>query len=154
MITLKSLLENQEISVRTFNACGGSDIHTIEDVANFYLKKKSFKYIRNCGEKSIKELEEIYHTYKDISVLKVVSTVELEIEIYKTVSLVNKLTRLQREVVNSYIKSCTGSLKARANNALHLFLENNFSVKNFSKAGLLDNFFDFYEIKNIGKTTV
>ena len=55
-ISFEKFAANEDLSVRAYNVCYNASINTIQDLLNFYLKKKTFKKIRNCGTNTNIEL--------------------------------------------------------------------------------------------------
>lgn len=62
-IRLHELRETGEISVRSYNVCGRAKIITVQDMHEYLLKNEDFINIKNCGQKSNKELLGIYRQY-------------------------------------------------------------------------------------------
>lgn len=145
-MTIVKIYKNKEMSVRSYNVCIDNDIYNVEELIEYYLANKSFKKLRNCGEKSNLELTTIC---KKFSVNK--TTIVLEDKSKKT--LLN-LTRLQRDVINSFIMVNFNSLSIRSKNALSYYLDKNFSFRNFADKILLNDEFHLEKIKNIGKASI
>lgn len=55
--TIKELLAEKLISVRTYNVCYSNKLFTVEEIKKFHDKTPdSFLKLRNCGRKSTLEL--------------------------------------------------------------------------------------------------
>ena len=54
--TLECRLEDTELSVRIINCCGAMDIYTLAELAQ--LTAEDVLKFRNCGKKSVKEIED------------------------------------------------------------------------------------------------
>lgn len=68
--------------------------------------------------------------------------------------ILSNLTRIQREVINSYILVNANSLSVRSKNAISQFLKQNFSVRNFAEKILLNRNFHILNIDNVGKKSI
>lgn len=76
--TIKELLAENFISVRTYNVCDSNNLYTVEEIKNFHdTNTDSFLRLRNCGRKSTLELRSVI---KDImpEVIKVDKDVEAD----------------------------------------------------------------------------
>lgn len=56
------------ISQRTINCCSSYRLYIISDLIEYKLTNKDFKSIRNCGKKSIQEIEDLIKSYEAASV--------------------------------------------------------------------------------------
>lgn len=150
-MTIDEIYKKEEISVRSYHVCKYNELHSVSDLKKYYYKNKSFEKLRNCGRKSNEELIDICNKYQGEYLEK------QEVEIKNENPLKNiilNLTRVQREVVNSFIFVNTNSLTVRSKNAISLHLKNNLKVKNFAEKILLAENFDVKNIKNIGAKCV
>jgi hypothetical protein len=150
-MTIDEIYKKEEISVRSYHVCKYNELHSVSDLKKYYYKNKSFEKLRNCGRKSNEELIDICNKYQGEYLEK------QEVEIKKENPLKNiilNLTRVQREIVNSFIFVNTNSLTVRSKNAISLHLKNNLKVKNFAEKILLAENFDVNNIKNIGAKCV
>jgi hypothetical protein len=64
-MTIDKIYSNGNLSVRSYHACKYNAIETIEDLKNYFSKNKTFKKLRNCGEKSNTELIQLCHKFPD-----------------------------------------------------------------------------------------
>ncbi|AQX08396.1 hypothetical protein [Elizabethkingia ursingii] len=149
-MTIDEIYKNTDISVRSYNLCRYNNLNSLEKLLKYYNKHKSFKNLRNCGRKSNEELIEVCEKYLIISYKNEGENIE-EIPIEE---LLSKLTRIQREVINSFILVNTNSLSVRSKNAISQFLDDNFSVRNFVEKILLDKGFKVVSIDNVGQKSI
>lgn len=149
-MTIDEIYKNEEISVRSYNVCRYNGLDTIGKLKEYYLKNHSFDNLRNCGRKSNEELIKICEKYEPLILS---STIEQNIP-NPLEEIVSNLTRIQREVINSFILVNTNSLSVRSKNAITQFLKYNFSVRNFTKKILLDKHFKVADIENVGQKSI
>jgi hypothetical protein len=140
-----------DISVRSYNVCKYNNLNTVKDLREYYYKHKSFSKLRNCGRKSDEELIEI--CYKDK--FEHLGNQETEIKIKNSLEIIIlELTRVQREVINSFILVNTNNLSVRSKNAIMLYLRKNLKIKNFTERILLSDNFNVNNINNVGAKCV
>lgn len=150
-MTIDEIYKKKEISVRSYNVCKYNELHSVSDLKKYYYKNKSFEKLRNCGRKSNEELIEICNKYPD----DYFDNKEIEAKKENPLkSIISNLTRVQREVINSFIFVNTNSLSVRSKNAISLHLKNNLKVKNFTEKVLLSESFNVQNIKNVGAKCV
>lgn len=135
------------ISSRTFNICKYNNIKTVDEVIKYYLTKKNFFILRNCGKKSNEELIDVVNLYIDEYSKKIESNISNEHSLNEDI---NKATRLQREVINRFILEHTEQLSKRSSNALLTYLNGNLKIKNFAENFFSTNVFNIQSINNIG----
>lgn len=155
-MTIEDIYNNKKISVRTYNICKSNDLNTISEIKDYYFKNRSFEKLQNCGRKSNMELIGICIRYMSESPEKENSNQD-NLEENKKDSFkktIDSLTRVQREVINSFIIVNTETLKARSKNAIKLFLRHNLKIKNFANRILLSKDFEVSKIKNIGARSI
>jgi hypothetical protein len=151
-MTIDEIYKNEPLSVRSYHVCKHNGLETLGDVIKYYQVNKSFDKLRNCGRKSNKELTELYSKYKNIDfVFQEIFPVKRE---NKFEIIVSELSRIQREVINSFIQINTNSLSNRSQNGIKCFLENNLKIRNFAHKILLDDTFAVKKIRNIGAGSV
>lgn len=149
-MTIDEIFDNEEISVRSYNVCRYNGLDSIDKLKEYYLKNSSFENLRNCGRRSSEELIEVckkYLTTNADNTTEQTNKNPLE-------EILANLTRIQREVINSFILVNVNSLSVRSKNALSKFLEGNFSIRNFSEKILLNKKFTIANIENIGKGSI
>lgn len=147
-MTIDEIYRNTDISIRSYNLCKYNNLISLEKLLDYYNIHKSFEQLRNCGKKSNEELIEIcekclMRSYIDEDAKKMPID-----EIFLN------LTRIQREVINSFILVNTNSLSVRSKNAIAQFLNGNFSVRNFAEKILLNKRFIVSRIDNVGKKSI
>jgi len=146
-MTIDEIYRKEEISVRSYHVCKYNNLNSIKNLKEYYYKHKSFSKLRNCGRKSNEELIEICNKFQ-------VEYFEgLEIEIKKgnpLKTIISELTRVQREVINSFILVNTNSLSIRSRNAILHYLNKNLKIKNFADFFLFPDNFTVKNIRNIG----
>lgn len=150
-MTLDEIYRKEEISVRSYHVCKYNNLNSVKDLKEYYYKNKSFDKLRNCGRKSNEELIEICSKFQEVY------SKNQEFEIKKEnplKTIILELTRVQREVINSFILVNTNSLSVRSKNAISLHLKGNLSIKNFAEKILLSNNFTVNNIKNIGAKSI
>jgi hypothetical protein len=150
-MTIDEIYKKEEISVRSYHVCKYNELHSVSDLKNYYYKNKSFEKLRNCGRKSNEELIDICNKYQE----EYIENRETETKKENSLkTIISELTRVQREVINSFIFVNTNSLSVRSKNAISLHLKNNLKVKSFTEKILLSESFNVQNIKNIGAKCV
>lgn len=150
-MTIDEIYKKEEISVRSYHVCKYNELHSVSDLKKYYYKNKSFDKLRNCGRKSNEELIDICNKYQDEYIENRETETKKENPL-KTIT--SELTRVQREVINSFIYVNTNSLSVRSKNAISLHLKNNLKVKSFTEKILLSESFNVQNIKNVGAKCV
>ncbi len=122
---ISELLENNRISLRTYNVCMEQRWFSSEDIRNHYNKNKNFEGIKNCGKRSAEELMRI-------SSLDFLEKVKEEDLLNKQLlASFKKLTPPQKEIIESYIKMLTANLSPRLKNTLDLYFIQGISLQAF-----------------------
>src|SRR5690606_36121989 len=149
-MTIDEIYKNKKLSVRSYNLCRNNGLDSMEKLLEYYSKNRSFLYLRNCGRKSNEELIEVCKKFK--------TTDSDNINIHSSKNpleeILANLTRIQREVINSFILVNANSLSVRSKNAISQFLKYNFSVRNFAEKILLNRNFHILNIDNVGKKSI
>ena len=65
LMTIEQLLKSRKISIRAFNVCSDTELYHISDLKTYFYKFKSFHRLKNCGNKTCKELELVVANYSD-----------------------------------------------------------------------------------------
>ena len=118
-------VENNRISLRTYNVCMEQRWFSSEDIRNYYNKNKNFEGIKNCGKRSAEELMRI-------SSLDFLEKVKEEDLLNKQLlASFKKLTPPQKEIIESYIKMLTANLSPRLKNTLDLYFIQGISLQAF-----------------------
>lgn len=150
-MTIEEIYYSENISVRSFNVCNGNDLKDLTAILNYYRENKTFDNLRNCGKKSNEELSVLCLKYIDKETFD-------HSEIPKTenpfISIISNLTRIQREIINSYIEISFNKLSNRTKNALTTFLNGNLKIRNINEKILTNATFDAYKIQNIGNKSI
>lgn len=133
------------MSARSHHVCIDNEIETIIDLKIYFLKHKTFTKLRNCGEKSNLELIRLCNKYHDVSIPEIIITSKKALT-----NKIQKLNRLQRQVVNQYIKITTSNLKARSRNAIMSYVGEALRINDFLINIFDRNDFQISKIKNIG----
>lgn len=149
-MTIEEIFKKKEISVRSYNVCYYNKLLTLNDIKEFYNKNKSFEKLKNCGRKTNEELIDICNKYQN----DYIEIQELKAINEKPQAEITNLTRVQREVINSFIIINTNSLSTRSKNAISLYFDNNLKVKNFIDKVLLSESFCVQKIKNVGNKCI
>ncbi|MGY0407614.1 MAG: sigma factor-like helix-turn-helix DNA-binding protein [Polaribacter sp.] len=150
-MTIDEIYKKKEISVRSYHVCKYNNLNSVKDLKEYYFKLKSFDNLPNCGRRSNEELIEICNKYKEEYLEK------QELNNKKGSSLktiIPKLTRIQREAINSFILVNTNDLSVRSKNAIMIHLKKNLNIKNFAEKRLLSDSFNVRYIKSIGTKCV
>ncbi|WP_024482375.1 hypothetical protein [Cellulophaga baltica] len=143
---IDKIYDRNDISVRAYHICKSNNLNTIKALKIYYDQFKSFSKLKNCGVKSNLELIEFCETY-DIEDLNHSDDYDEESLIQARLS---KLTRLHREVINSFIFVFTNELSVRSKNAVLKYVDGNLRIKNFCEKILLNKGFNIKKLKNIG----
>jgi len=150
-MTIDEIYRKEKLSIRSYHACKYNEIHTIYDLIKYFKKNKTFTKFRNCGRKSNEELIDLCYKFQG----QYSEGEELEIKKEKPLKkIISELTRVQREVINSFILVNTNSLSVRSKNAIVLHLKKNLKIKNFAEKILLSDSFNVKYIKNVGAKCV
>jgi len=150
-MTIDEIYRKEKISVRSYHVCKYNNLNSVKDLKEYFYKHKSFDKLRNCGRKSNEELIEICNKFQG----EYLENQELETKRENPLkSIILELTRVQREVINSFILVNTNSLTVRSKNGILLHLKNNLKIKNFAEKILLSKNFTIKNIRNIGAKCV
>lgn len=149
-MTIDEIYKNEEISVRSYNVCRYNGLDSVDKLIEYYLTNSSFEKLRNCGRKSNEELIEVCKKYQTTNTdITTEQTNKIPLK-----EILSNLTRIQREVINSFILVNANSLSVRSKNAISQFLKHNFNVRNFAEKLLLNKDFKIANIENVGKKTI
>jgi len=143
---IEELFNQGKLSVRSYNVCKSNELDTVAELKEFYQNYKSFDKLKNCGQKSNDELLGIINNFKEIHE----ELTNLQQDSYSLRTIVKNLSRIQREVLNSFILLNTNKLSVRPKNAINLYLNGNFKILYFAEKIFLSNEFNINKIKNIG----
>jgi len=147
-MTIDEIYRNGEISLKSYNVCKYNELHSVRDLKTYLYEKKGLKKIqKRCKE----ELIEVCINYQGISTENRVSEAQ---KINSLKQIVSELTRIQREVINSFILVNTNSLSVRVKNAIYSYLEDNLKIKNFAEKIFISGNFVINDIKNVGSKSI
>lgn len=146
--SLKKLFLCEDLSVRSYNVCIQANLKDASAIVLFFLEHGSFCGIRNCGQKSNKELVELSIKYKPI-----INSERTICETHTENSITEKLQNLtirQRNILNNTIDSQYRQLSVRSSNALNSYLNSNISTTGLIKL-LSDVNLEIIELPNVGE---
>ena len=150
-MTLDDIYYNKEISNRSFNVCYNNNLKELSLILEYYRENGSFENLRNCGRKSNEELTALCLKYNGLDSNSITENSGQEKQL---ISIVTNFTRTQREIVNSFIEINANNLSNRSKNAITSFLNGNLKIRNISERILINERFNFHDIKNVGEKTV
>jgi len=149
-MTIDEIYKKGNLSIRSYHVCKYNDIETILDLKKYFIKYKSFVKFRNCGRKSDEELIKLCNSYYLDGVDLFDNEIQEKVLENPIKKIINGLTRVQREVINSFILVNTNSLSIRSKNGISLHLNGNLKIKNFAEQILISDNFTVRKIKNVG----
>lgn len=150
-MTLNEIRDDNKLSVRAYNVCRFNNLYNLNLILDYYSKKYTFKNLRNCGEGTNKELIKFCKGNLSEKHIQPNSSKKEIKNPYLTV--LDQLSRKQREVINSFILVNIDSLSIRSQNAIRINLRRNFKIKNFIQS-FLSKSFDVGLMKNVGKKSI
>ena len=139
-ISLRDLIDEYDISVRAYNICASLELKTAYDIHEYIQENVNFREVRNCGERTNKELLNLHKTL---------------INRYNP-SIVQancNLTLAEEENLETQIKLAYERLGVRATNALFKYFDYNIPNKHIIQKYFIGKEFKPRTIKNIGKGT-
>jgi hypothetical protein len=149
-MTIDEIYKKGNLSIRSYHVCKYNEIETIFDLKKYFIKYKSFVKFRNCGRKSDEELIKLCNSYYLEGVDLFDNEIQEKVLENPIKKIINELTRVQREVINSFILVNTNSLSVRSKNGISLHLNGNLKIKNFAEQILISDNFIVRKIKNVG----
>jgi hypothetical protein len=129
-MTLQEIYRIEHLSIRSFNVCNNNDLTDLSRIVSHYKEYFTFDNLKNCGKKSNQELIAISIKYQNEDFTLDSMSDHEEDSLRKTIS---KLNRTQREVINIFIENNLKQLSARSHNAISLFLNDDFRIKNWGE---------------------
>lgn len=146
MKSIEELLNNDEISVRSFNLCGYNDLMNTQDITKHFLNKGTFLNLRNCGRKSNDELINVAEQYLE-SIGE--ENLNKKGETGNLFDYTSELSEIKMDIFNNYLSYYLENTTARSRNVFD---------KNFGTSNKRLNFFlktsDFLTLENSGSSTV
>ena len=139
-ISLRDLIGEYDISVRAYNICESLELKTAYDIQRYIQENVNFKEVRNCGERTNKELLDLYKT--------------LTTRYNPSIVQANcNLTFAEEETIETQIKLAYERLGVRATNALFKYFDYNIPNKHIIQKYFIGKEFNPRKVKNIGKGT-
>lgn len=117
--TIEYLRENEQISVRAYNVCKNNGILTISDICEYYKNRGSFGELRNCGNKTISELNGIALYYMQYSLADTEPNDQAESADKNEIDIFDNLTENQIIIAKYEYNRILLSLSVRARNVLN-----------------------------------
>ncbi len=153
-MTIKEVFRRNEMSVRAYNVCLENELYTLHELKEYLSTNGTFEHLTNCGMKTNRDLINLCNNYNSKNHFYD-NRKGLTEEKHKTDELIaSELTRVQREVINSFIVVNTNSLSTRNRNVILSLLEENLKVKNFIEKILNKESLNFFNLKNVGSRSV
>lgn len=149
-MTIEEVYNKGGLSIRSYHACQYNSIETIDDLKEYLIKNKNFMRFRNCGRKSNEELIKLCNNDYIEGIDLFDNEIQGKITENPIKKIITELTRVQREVINSFILVNTNSLSVRSKNGISLYLNGNLKIKNFAEQILISDSFTIRNIKNVG----
>jgi hypothetical protein len=150
-MTIEEIYNTEDIGVRSYNVCNDNGLKDLSEILRHHLENKTFENLRNCGRKSNDELTTLCLKYRDYDSRNID---EYSKPKKQFTSIVSNLTRIQREIVNSFIEINFNNLSNRSKNAIASFLKGNLRIRNIAERILANPRFNFKHIKNAGTKSV
>jgi hypothetical protein len=112
---------------------------------SLYWENNDFFNLRNCGQKSNKELIELCQKYENYTIKPEKIIPENPIE-----KQIDTLTVRQKKILNNIINSQIRNLSVRAYNSINNYSNSNFSLNSLNEL-IINQKFNFRNIRNVGK---
>ena len=135
-ISINTLFESGKISVRATNCCHIAGFKTLFDILTYYEEGKSFKIIRNAGQKLMLELENLCKaTLQDLSPTETTTIEEkrydvLPYEDNETIIVYEALSKIRLRNLDEVYKKLIKTYSNRIQNRLSIITLDDF-VKNY-----------------------
>jgi hypothetical protein len=142
-LPLEKLVDKERMSVRTVNICKDADLLSLNHILDFYSQKGSFRNLRNCGDKTDKELIAICKKY--LVSIPVNGVTEKTESILVTI---NSLTPIQKLILNRHFEYLISKLNVRSYNGL-IRIHKSLNTKEIYEK-IFSEQFNFKNIKKIG----
>ncbi len=134
---------------------------SIENISDKIFSEERFNFlkIRNIGSKTAAELSTYIDSIAEyiIKVSEKKNDIDLIVDLKKNehplIGLISKLTRTQRDTINSFIEVSVNKLANKSRNSIVAFLDENLSIRNISDKIFSAERFNFLNIRNIGSKT-
>ncbi|RUT78024.1 DNA-directed RNA polymerase subunit alpha C-terminal domain-containing protein [Ancylomarina longa] len=144
-MTIDEIYNKGDITIRAYNSCKSAGIEFVSDLVQYFQQNGSFKKFRNCGNKTNSELIHLCQKYQSVDLTDKSTSLEYKIK---------NLSKIQRQIVNSYVKFNTENLSVRSKNAIIGMIGEPLRIKDFSQIIFEDKNFKIQHIRNIGKNSI
>jgi|GEM_PF-3653840 len=150
---LRELRTKEDMSERTYNICSENQLFSASDILDYHKTYRTFKSLRNCGDKSEHELVKICLKYRqyESSEINENNVQESKMQmIFKSI----KEDHLKWQYAHSEGNTQFAGLSVRAKNSVYTILGNiKFDLEKFIIKAILISY-NFGEIKSAGKKTI
>lgn len=135
-----------DLTIRSLNVCLANNLHNIEELKKHYSLHKTFKNLRNCGDRSNKELIGLCKLF-DFTHDQSGKEVNFN-------NISDNLNLNKRNLISKFIQINISSLSVRSQNAMNNILVGELKAKSFLDKILNNNDFDLSKVKNIGSRSI
>lgn len=148
-ISLRELADLEDLTVRSLNICAWNGLNDLLAILNYFWRNDNFLRLRNCGQKSNKELIELCLKYEGFS------SKPDEINHNTIEKQIDSLTVRQKKILNNLIVSQSANISERSLNAIRRISNFNITILGLKKI-LIESKpkSKLLAINNIGKKTV
>ena len=146
-IGLDELADVEGLSVRTYNICKYNDLLNLDDILQFFWEYGNFKKIRNCGDKSNRELLSLCEKSEYILINK--TKPEQKDVKHTLIKIINNLSVRQKAIINNLLITKFNSLSNSSTKALRAYLNNQITLNGFKECVFSKPDFNILYIKNI-----
>ncbi|MDB5056435.1 MAG: hypothetical protein JWM44_4485 [Bacilli bacterium] len=153
-LSLEKLTYIEDLSVRSVNICLGADLDSLVKILEFFINNRTFSTLRNCGERSEKELINLCKKYMQGMPYKENELVSSYNEKLSTCNQldITTLSPFQKSIVKRYFEYLHSKASARARNGLARLSSSLKSYETIEE--YFFSSFKFDSIPNIGAKTV
>jgi hypothetical protein len=133
---LEELIEKEELSIRSKNACIKANLHSLQSIMNYYLQHGTFTAIKNCGGLSNFELIRLCEKYNLIQSENIINTYKQEFSASKDIQLPELI---EKEWLSSRAIHICNELGLTTLNKIINFYQTNKSFNGFENCGIVTN---------------
>jgi len=164
-ILIHEIVRIENLPFRTIKICKQLGINLLSDIINYYHENKTFLKTNVCGKKTNQDLINVYKKYtlnlpnnndnagtQDSSFIKDDNNNLANNR--SIISKINQLNEQQKAIINNKIVFKSGILSVRGQHAIKSLLQGNYSIENLHNYVFSDKFFNFKNIRNVGKNTI
>lgn len=152
-INLYDLALFENISVRTINICEFNGLTDINKIINYYYEYGNFLNLKNCGLKTNEELIKLCKKYTDTKQSKKKTEPKTEENPNNLIEIIDKLTSLQKAIINFHIAFQYRQLSYKTSNALYLKIANTINLESLKRYVFSNPMFNITDNRYIGKMT-